>query len=511
LTGLASYLGQRAQDEVFLWLEDDLIHRLCTDTYTLSLGTANPVTFKGSDIFPATCAITDPTTPNIGAAFAAALREDLEGLPLQFAVRILGVDPSLAADIVARLQMLQQGQPPLQVLAGMASQTPPSVEYTLCSSSSPELLACALVGVGVLAEWSGDAQTNAQSLQRAIAGLSPQVDIVASFAEFVNSTCSALGSACVLRTLDPTNDRDAITNFLQKVQAIYTIISTPASGSAADLASRGGQLIAAVVAALDAGDSFLNATAKPVFDKDWALIEPALDATAEFLQGQTAAGVADALKELADVLNNYKSSVPPAILTTVSLAADLATAQSAQDVQSALETAAAPLGSWRSKHQHFSVAVNAYVGGAFGYESPVQGASSALRADWAGGAFAPVGIDVTNPCFGDWAWGLFVSALDVGQLLTSPVGASTGAATASQPAMTAIPGGSVNVVQVLSPGLYLHMSIGNSPITLGAGASVAPLLRYYADESGTKTPYSMIRGNAFVGVDLDLIPLYMSR
>jgi hypothetical protein len=338
------------------------------------------------------------------------------------------------------------------------------------------------------------------------------VDVVASFVAAVNKACAdftaASGKTCFLRRLDATADHDVVATFLRKIQAIYTLVSTPVSGSGSDGAARGGQLITALLAAIDAADPMLETNAKAKFNDVWQQLEPALTATAETLEGQIAKGVDDGLAALSTILKG--ANVPAPLVTTISLASDLGAAQTSQDVQTALQTAAAPLGSWRDKHKHFSVTVNGYVGGAVGYEQPLKGTSPDLPGGAAAGAFAPVGIDVAGPV-GDWCLGVFVSALDVGQLLTSPVSASTGQQNGVQTPKTAVAGGDVNIVQVLSPGGYLHTSLGNSPITVGGGVSAAPLLRYYEDAAGTKSPFSMLRVNGFLAVDLNLIPIYVNH
>ncbi len=512
VTGLASFLQQRAQDEVVLWLQTDVVQKLCINTYTF-----NGQTLAGSTFFPGTCLLVKAQAPqnNISSLFAAALRQDLEALPVVVVTALLRVPADLARDLVNRLQMLRRGQPPLEVLAGMASVSQASVEYRLClapSPSPPNQLACALVAVGVLAEWSGDAQVSFAALQADLSQPPSPQHVVDAFIELVDAACNDFKLAdgtCLARRLDGKNDDDRkeVATFLLKVQAIYNLVSTPPSPSSSDAVIRGGQLIAAVASALDAADPLLDVGPKASFDRSWKFIEPAIEATSEVLEGQIAEGIRDGLAAASAVAKD--STLPAGFITTISLSADLAAAKTAQDAQTALQTAAAPLGSWRDKHRYMSISVNAFVGGSFGYETPLQGTSPDLQGNWAGGAFAPVGLDFTWPC-SQWTLGVFASALDVGQLLTSPVGATTGQNNGNQPAKTAVPGTEINVAQVLAPGAYAHTSLGDTPFTLGIGVSAAPLLRYYEDTSG-KTPYSMLRAQAFFGVDLDLIPLHTSH
>ena len=516
--GLAQYLQQRAGDELTVWLEDEVVRRLCEDSY--ELGTKK---LEGKKLFPKTCDLTTTgTTQTIGATFAAALRADLEGLPLELAIQILNINEKVAVSLGSALARLRQGAPPLPLIASLADD-----DQLRGACTSGDELACTLVGVAVLVRFSADAQKDQAALATELARLATNNDLVAEFANAVNveidnlfpSKCSpdrlkpgapdALKNSCFLKPLDPTKDREAIKTFLQDVQSIYQLVetwnSTPGN---ADPATRGAQLTRRSVDLVDAGASFLGPTQKAAFTHVWDTVEPALSASSEVMTGQAAEGVRDALT--AALAAAKQAHLSPTLVTTVSLAADLGSAKDASGVQAALQSAAAPLGSWKSKHEHFSLSLNGFVGGAFGYELPLSGTTPDLQGGYAGSAFAPMGIDVAGP-LGDthWSWGLFLSALDVGQLMSSPVGATT--PNSSQP-KTPVPGGSVSIAQVLAPGLYGHLSLGNSPITVGLGIGAAPQLRTYnVGNTGTQLQESMFRANAFLAVDLDLIPIYTAH
>jgi hypothetical protein len=512
VTGLAQYLQQRAGDEVVLWLEDTVVQKLCADSY--------PVTDKwsitGNQLFPTTCGITTTgSSETLGATFAAALREDLQNLPVNLAVTLLSHVPgvnitnAVATVLDADMQKLETGSPPLPLLASLA--TDPTLK-TACAGAPSDVVACSLQAIGILVSWSGDAQTSQTALANGLSAAQSNDDLITVFISAVNGACTAAGAGCPLRLLNPSLDldRQEVSGFLSSIQTLYALVQswTQTQG---DAATRGGLLIEQILNIVDAGTPLFQAAALANFATAWSVMEPGLEAVAEVMQGQVANGVRDALKCAQAAAKDAGTSLPPPLVTTISLAADLGSATDAAGVQSALQNAAAPLGSWKSKHEHGAITINGYVGGSFGYETPLSGTSNDLKGGTAAGAFAPVGFDFTVPCNG-WALGLFVSALDVGQLLTTPVGASSGTSSSTTPSKTAVPGGNVNVVQVLAPGAYLHTSLGYSPIVLGAGVGLAPLLRTYnVDGTGTQVQESMVRANVFLAVDLDLVPIWTAH
>jgi hypothetical protein len=72
----------------------------------------------------------------------------------------------------------------------------------------------------------------------------------------------------------------------------------------------------------------------------------------------------------------------------------------------------------------------------------------------------------------------------------------------------------VNFAQVVSPGVYLHVSAGNSPFVFGAGVSFAPALRDYtlgSDASAKTEPLDTLRLGVFIAVDVTILPLWSDR
>jgi hypothetical protein len=501
--GLAQYLQQRSGQELTLWLEDDFVKTLCTDKVAL-----NGKSLTGTDILPETCALVKNDPTHLSSVFAAALRDDLESFPPRITALLLGVDQKIPEALIGVLTAMRQGKPPLELIAGLS--TNPDL-LALCPAVPPAVttntyqMACGLVGVGFIASWAGDVQNgNPSTLDTDLDG------IAAAIATQANLAHKALLKA-------PLAAAD-VKPFLADLQDIYSLIQswqkTPGA-TPTDLAARGGVLLGRVLDSIDDGKQMFNPCDAPFFlpptvcvppvtvpPHTWADIELAFRATAELLQGQVAQGVHDGL----DAVIALDPALPPALVQTLSLSADLAAATDADGVQAALEAGTAPLGSWRGKQKSPMISLGAFVGLAAGGEIPLlklAGTRPDLGANAAFGAFAPVGLDFTTPVKG-FDMGLFVSVLDVGQLMTSPISPQSHGSSGDSKVAQA--GGSVEIAQVLAPGLYLHASLGNSPITLGAGASLAPSLRTYQDSAGDKSEYSMLRVNGFLAVDLNLIP-----
>jgi len=510
IQGLASFLQQRATDEVAAWLLQDIFNRFCTDTFPVGKGSVH-----AKDLFPKTCALSQTTIGyGISASLGAALRADIESLPIAVTIDFAdakfpgvkaSVTPVLAALITA-FEQIRSGVPPLEALAawsqdaGLATACP-----STAGGAAPNPTACGMRLLGTLLAWCGDAlkDPNAPPDKETVDGLLGQL----------NAVCRNI-SGCT--PLNPADDA-ALTTVLTRTQALIAIIKGWSGNSAPSADTQVSETINLVLDVMDAAVPLIvkmfptiSGITQPVDaaqDTPWSLTEEALRATAEAVAGQGAEAARDLVVLLNKVVTIDSSlKLDPALQAVISLAADLAAAKDAQGVQAALQAATAPIGSWRYKHQRAAIGLTAYVGVAGGLEMPTTGSLTANPANGFFGAFGAVGIDFTAPpC--NWALGGFVSILDVGQLLTLPVNPQAGQNTGTETAKTAQAGGDINILQILSPGFYLHTSLGNTPFTLGAGISFAPLSRYYQDDAtGAKSPFNMFRVNGFLAVDLNLLP-----
>jgi len=194
------------------------------------------------------------------------------------------------------------------------------------------------------------------------------------------------------------------------------------------------------------------------------------------------------------------------------LAAEIATAESPDEVRAALHSVVAPVGAWRMKRERPMISVGGLVGLAGGLEWPVGGGISAPGAVPAGALMGSFGLDVSFPV-GTSTFGLYVSVLDVGGLLSLPFG--------SVEATARTPSGEVqaelelepriSAVQVVSPGLYLRWGLPDMPLVFGVGGSVVPLARRIrsgpGDAAEVDEEVSIVRLSAFLAVDVTLFPL----
>jgi len=493
--GLAQYLQQRAGQEMTLWLEQDFFDSLCVEELP-PIGGHSKLT--GAALFPQTCRLTQDDPTHMGSTFAAALRADLEAMPATLGGYQLKVDPRILSTLMGVLIGIREGKPPLELIAGLSQNQD---LLSLCPDSGAGVdqntydAACGLIGIGFVVSWAQDMETT-QSAATTIDSIAQQIVKLA-----------AANPKLKLKSGLTTDD---VKPFLTDIQSIFVLVqnwqSLPTT-TPAEQAARGGMLLGRIIDAVEDGTKMLGSSTFffPPDTSDWGKLEKVLRATSTLLQGDVADGVQLGIEAVLAIDPN----LPKSVVQLLTMSADLAGAKSPDEINSALQNDLAPLGSWRGKHQSSMISLSAFAGFAGGWEEPlVKLANSSnaggLKGNLAFGAFAPVGIDFTVPsCLG--ATGAFVSVLDVGQLLTSPINPGSGGGATSK---TAQPGGSIEIVQVLSPGMYLHTSIGNSPITFGVGAALAPLLRtYQLDGSSNKSEYSMLRYNAFLAVDLNLLPI----
>jgi hypothetical protein len=238
----------------------------------------------------------------------------------------------------------------------------------------------------------------------------------------------------------------------------------------------------------------------------WQSAQPIVVAASDALKGQ----YADAAREVLIFAQDNASalSLPPQLVQYIGFAVDVSQAKTASDVKSLLDNAAAPIGSYRLKRQKdFVLSVTSFVGFSGGFEKPTSSQNTSGTVQYggmygAGGLMATLGLDASLNLGKGWTLGIYGNVLDVGQLISTPFGNSGGTAT-SQPTA----GGDVSLAQVLAPGGYLRLGLGNTPFVFGVGATEAPSLRKYehlADSGSDQV--SVVRFQAFLAMDLTLFP-----
>ncbi len=492
LSGLAQFMAQRANDEVALWLEQEIAGKLCST--------------EAKAYFPQTCAVADPAntgTASFGALLAAALRHDLEDLPIEVLANYVTLgDPSKQA-LESVMDQLVQGTSPIALLGGMGAS---SCLQDACAQGDKS--ACWLAGIGTIVRYSGDvveAKTQAEA-QTAIDKLVKGVIYDACTADH-SKVCD------VIKSLDAATLSDLLTRVYTLFDTIEQWRKTPPSDTSTTLA-RAGELLRQTEGIIDDGVVLF----KPPFANDWAMIKPLFAATADALKGQ----YADAVREVITFVNQpvvqakLKVLIPAPVLQCISLAVDIALAKDATEVQNVLSSAAAPVGSWRLKRQNgFTIAVTSLVGVAGGVELPFGGATGYTYSDalFSGGLMGALGVDfiwrIGDKSNGAWTIGFYAPILDLGQLLSAPVFGTGSSASLSTSTTKATPNTDVTIAQVLSPGAYFCIGMGNTPFVFGVGAVVVPELRRFEHtQNAGSDQLSVVRIQAFVSVDLTLLPLF---
>lgn len=203
----------------------------------------------------------------------------------------------------------------------------------------------------------------------------------------------------------------------------------------------------------------------------------------------------------------FKQHIGRDVLQYLALAGSLASAQDADDVTTALRTAAVPVGSYRAKRyqrptdgtsnsswrdylkpQSFSVV--GYLGARVGTEG--TGDNPVFKGDshFAGVAL-PVGVEFSTGIFPLGALSIFAPILDLGTVASARWGGSDNTDTNPE----------VGFEQVFAPGLFLVLNIGGVPLSIGAGVQAVPNLRR---EEGTDRQIDVVRSSVFIGVDAPL-------
>jgi hypothetical protein len=212
---------------------------------------------------------------------------------------------------------------------------------------------------------------------------------------------------------------------------------------------------------------------------------------------------------LVEAVRLFDVALPEWAARFLPMVVDLAEAKDSAQVAAALTRAAAPVGSWRLKRQKRLWSISGLVGGSVGYEQPREDEApggQSFEGGWAAGLMAPVGLQFSWPCCKNgWSTGLLLSVLDVGQITWSRLEEKE--ASTDDAGMEAVPDTSLS--KVFSPGLYLTMGAGHSPLTFGVGASYAPGLRAYTyalDGAEREQEVSVFRFGIFAAVDITLLP-----
>lgn len=188
-------------------------------------------------------------------------------------------------------------------------------------------------------------------------------------------------------------------------------------------------------------------------------------------------------------------------LTKVSgVVATLAEAKDQNDFQQKMAALSSPIGSWKRRYEGSFTSINGFFGLSYQHARYNSTAFAAEEGDETA-AFAPLGIQKTWTN-GQFAWGAFLSLLDLGPLIKAPKAFSVDGGVVSSDVEASLD-------TAFSPGLFFTLSHRSAPITLGIGYSEGPNgYRTFEDAQGNTWDVDRERTvSAFIAVDLALFPL----
>jgi len=185
--------------------------------------------------------------------------------------------------------------------------------------------------------------------------------------------------------------------------------------------------------------------------------------------------------------NTANSGLRNNVLKYGTLAATVAQAQNADEVEKAIESIALPPGSYSVKQKSaFNISLNGYVGYAFDFNGGL----------FAKGIYAPVGFTGSMGLGRkhQWALSLFASVIDIGGLVSYRL--SSG--------LTDTLKQEIRLESIISPSLQLMTGIPKTPIAFCAGWRMTPKL-FYAGQQSFQAITARSVFNLSVLVDIPII------
>ncbi len=189
-----------------------------------------------------------------------------------------------------------------------------------------------------------------------------------------------------------------------------------------------------------------------------------------------------------------------------SFMAALVEAESPEEAQSAIEAVALPPGSYTVKRvSRFNVAINGYLGGFFGQEEMDEVEENEALNNIA--LTAPVGISLSfgnfpcRSCANPWSIGLSIPVLDLGNIASYRIDDPDN--------VESVP--TIQLQDIVSPGIFLEVGLGSTPLTLGGGVQLGPRLRQIepgADANEVGDMY--VRYGLALKADIPILNLYSS-
>ncbi|MFO0586075.1 MAG: hypothetical protein U0441_00980 [Polyangiaceae bacterium] len=483
LNGMTDFFLARAQQELVLFLRDRLVGDLCD---------------KGpwERLLPATCEALAPGGTTSSSAtllgLPTALRNDLDRLPIGLFDVAVPASPfaCVARAAIGLAEPLRQGVSLSRALKGLPQDAPHSCDGQ--AAVWQEVRAAAGLAGAYLAKVEGGAGLTQDDLKL----------LLGQFAAGLPTPAS--GAAPDVKWLEA---------MVPKVDRMLAALDRVRKQSSSDTAIR-----EALIATYDvvgdvlahAAESSSNATLKKLTgDVRGSVSAAEAFASRDYTTAVLRLFSIPSLKTIfdgADVPEDTKKLLA-GLTRHAQLVAALAQAKTPEEAQKALESAAAPLGSYREYRRRSGAGfLGAMLGISGGYEiSPdPKGTSGAVIAP-----FLPVGLEIGLTPPSASSLNLMFSVIDIGGLASARLSDQTGGSSGKDKQAKVVP--DPNFLSVFAPGVTLAWGISDSPFVLGLGATFAPAQRPFFACTGTcgqTETLATIRVHAFVGIDLPVLPLF---
>ena len=187
-------------------------------------------------------------------------------------------------------------------------------------------------------------------------------------------------------------------------------------------------------------------------------------------------------------------TLPESLVRWGPFLADVAQAKSADELESAVNSILAPVGTFREKRTQdaWTTSIASYAGVRGGLEGPLAGER---KTEWFGAPSALVGMEVSYG-LGDQSVGLLVSVIDVGAYLNYGFSGDQDLENRTE----------VTLDQVFTPGVFLTLGISKRyPLSFALGGSILQNRRQIVDSEGSSKPKNMWQLSFLIGLDVPLV------
>lgn len=218
---------------------------------------------------------------------------------------------------------------------------------------------------------------------------------------------------------------------------------------------------------------------------------------------------ASLVMDVSIVLDSINISLNKDLIKYGTFVANVASAESSEEVTAAIKTAVLPVGSYRIKRStKINTSINAYLGGFAGYEvlreipegedkgTPIFGISAPIGVSFSFGTRTKTERKEARP--GDNSFSLFISILDIGAFVSYRLQGDE---------VEELP--EFELQNIIAPGASLAWNIPNSPLTFSTGAQLGPQLRKIGTtiENSEIVPVTSNAWRIFASLSVD-IPLF---